>query len=81
MLKLSKELSQDKPDWKNSHVLMMDNCSIHKTLFMRKLMETAGFTVLFTAPGSYLVSPVEGVFALIKQMNFSEIKTPIFPET
>ena len=80
MRELSFELDKDYENWRSNHILVLDNCSSHKTLKMREIFIAAGFTVLFTAPASYVVSPVEGMFALIKKINMDEIKTPIMPE-
>ncbi len=76
---LCKELDNDFPDWKRTHVLMLDNCTSHKTKLVKNVMEAAGFTVIFTAPASYLVAPVEGIFALIKSLNLDQITTPSLP--
>jgi transposase len=70
------ELDRDHPDWRETHILMLDNCSSHKTQLMRKIMSSTGFRVLFTAPASYLVPPVEGIFAIIKTQKLDDITTP-----
>lgn len=63
---LANELNRLDPNWQESHVLVLDNCSSHKTSVTRQVLHHLGFRVLFSAPASYLVMPVEKYFAKMK---------------
>lgn len=64
---LAEELSNVREDWRTNYVLVLDNCSCHKTPMVRQVLRNIGFKVLYTAPASYLAMPVELVFGRIKQ--------------
>lgn len=44
-----------------------------------RMMRTLDIPFTFTAPASFLVAPVEGVFASIKGVNFEDRPEPILP--
>ena len=43
---------------------------------MLSVLKAGGFTVIFSAPASYLALPVEGIFGLIKGREYDTISTP-----
>lgn len=67
LTQLSSELDQHEKGWRETHVLVLDNCSSHKTQLVRDVLQRAGFPTLFTAPASYLACPVEEIFSLMKK--------------
>ncbi len=76
---LSRQLDLDKPDWKKTHVMVLDKCASHKTPLVRTLMMKLDYSVVFTAPAFYLVSPVEEIFALLKKASIANIRTLFSP--
>ncbi len=76
---LSNELDNVVPNWRESHILLLDNCTSHKTQMMRKVYANGGFKVIFSAPASYLAIPVERIFGLIKKQDLDDVKTPNLP--
>ena len=60
-------LDASSPDWRATHVLVLDNCASHKTSLVLSVLKAGGFTVIFSAPASYSALPVEGIFGLIKK--------------
>jgi hypothetical protein len=47
---------------------------------VRKVLAAIGFSVIFSAPASYLALPVERIFSLIKKDDLSDTATPNIPE-
>ena len=47
-------------------MIIMDNLQVHKSTKVRKLVESAGASVLFLAPYSPDFSPIEEAFSKIK---------------
>ncbi len=54
------------PTLKEEQVVIMDNLQAHKSTKVRKLVESAGASVLFLPPYSPDFSPIEEAFAKIK---------------
>lgn len=77
---LCRELDQDDKLWRSTHILVLDNCSSHKTKLVREVLKKSGFTTLFTAPASYIACPVEQVFSLIKKIKLDTVSTPLVPD-
>jgi hypothetical protein len=46
---------------------------------VRNVLRAAGFSVIFSAPASYLALPVERVFSLIKKEDLEDNRTPNLP--
>ena len=74
------ELDRYRPDWRKDYVLKLDNCASHKTLFTRQAIERLEIPTIFSAPASFLVAPVEGVFGAIKAINFNSVSEPEIEE-
>ncbi len=66
---LASYLDITKPDWRDSHVLLLDNCSSHKTKITRTVLRNLGFKVMFSAPASFLSAPVEMLFGAVKRKD------------
>lgn len=58
-IKLEEALSEKDPDWREKSVLILDNCPSHKTLLVRRVLAHLRFPVLYSAPASYTVLPIE----------------------
>jgi transposase len=54
------------PTLKDGQVVVMDNLQVHKSTRVRKLIESAGASVLFLPPYSPDFSPIEEAFSKIK---------------
>jgi hypothetical protein len=57
-------------------VLVLDNCSIHKSAELRKLIEAAGCRLVFLPAYSPTLNPIEEMFSTIKQ--YLRRNTPLF---
>ncbi len=75
---LSRQLDLEKPDWRKT-VLVLDKCASYKTPLLRTLMMKLDYSVVFTAPVSYLVSPVEENFPLLTKASIENIRNSITP--
>ena len=56
-------------DWRQTHMLMLDNCPSHKTKGTVELLERHRVPTTFTAPASYLAVPAEQIFKKIKCLD------------
>jgi hypothetical protein len=65
-IQLADELTKQRPAWRKDHVLVLDNCSSHKTPMVQEVLLKLGYSILYTAPASYLAMPIELLFAHIK---------------
>jgi transposase len=54
------------PTLKEEQVVVMDNLQVHKSTKVRKLVESAGASVLFLPPYSPDFSPIEEAFSKVK---------------
>jgi transposase len=54
------------PTLKEGQVVIMDNLQVHKSTKVRKLVESAGASILFLPPYSPDFSPIEEAFSKIK---------------
>jgi hypothetical protein len=66
-ISLAEELDRDYPNWREDHLLLLDNCTSHTTELVMKVMGAAGYNVMFSSPASYLVLPIESILALLKK--------------
>ena len=76
MIGLESHFSSKYPRWRESHVLLLDNCASHKTRDSLAVLEALEIPVIFSAPASFLAIPIEGVFAALKAVDFSKVKDP-----
>jgi hypothetical protein len=63
-------MDKHQPGWREDYILLLDNCSTHKTPTVRRVLSSIGVPTLFTAPASYACCPVELVFGAIKSIDF-----------
>ena len=73
---LEEFLTRHNSKWRDSHVLLLDNCASHKTPATLRLLQSLGFPVIFSAPASFLAVPIEGLFAALKATDFNKIADP-----
>ena len=66
---LSEELDFNHPEWREDHILLLDNCPSHKTDMVRNVLHNLEFPTVYSAPASFLAIPVEGVFGALKGKN------------
>lgn len=76
LLQLSRMLDEAKPQWRSSHILLLDNCPSHKTSNVTKLLNTLKVPTLFSAPASFLVAPVERFFGALKSVDYEQMSVP-----
>jgi transposase len=55
------------PKCESRHVLLMDNCSIHKTAAIQKYLSKKGVRSIYTVPNTPELNPVENVFSMSKR--------------
>ena len=70
LIGLEQQLNERRPDWRETHVFLLDNCSIHKTQLARKILANLGYPVIYSAPASFIAIPVEGIFGVLKAVDF-----------
>lgn len=56
--------------------MLLDNCASHKTDMVRRVFASLEVPVVFSAPASFKVVPVELFYAAIKRQNFEQTVTP-----
>ena len=76
LVALEIQLTKVRPDWRDTHVFLLDNCSIHKTHLAREILKNLGYPVIFSAPASFLAIPIEGMFGALKAVDFASIPDP-----
>ena len=57
-------------NWREQYVLMIDNATTHSTKLAQATLARFAVPTLYTAPGSYLCSPIERLFRFIKMTDF-----------
>ena len=65
--KMRKELDKRDPDWRKDHVVILDNCALHKTPKVLQYLDNWSMPHKFTAPASFKANPIEMVFAHFKR--------------
>ena len=66
-------MDQKYEDWRSEYVIMFDNATTHSTkLAQTVLAKYCDVPVIYTAPRSYLCSPIERVFGFLKQADLGE---------
>ena len=69
---LATKLDNVKPDWRDTHVILLDNMASHKTKNSIKVLENIRAPYLFSAPASYKAMPIESVFKYLKLTDFRQ---------
>ena len=63
---LAKNLDKATPNWRSTHVILMDNAPYNTSGETLREIERLKMPTIFTAPYSYAASPVELFFAHMK---------------
>jgi transposase len=66
MTLLCRKLDQDRPDWRETTIIIMDNASYNKTDDCIRHYNSLRIPMIFSGPYSFDASPVEKVFAYFK---------------
>lgn len=74
LLGLEAAASARDPAWRDSHIILMDNCASHKTYLVRKLLKILRLQVIYSAPASFLAILVELAFGALKAKDFKAIE-------
>ena len=61
------------PVLKKGQVVIMDNCSIHKSLKVKELIESVGCRLIYLPPYSPDLNPIENYWAVMKN-NIKKIR-------
>lgn len=80
LAELVKVLDSKRQGWRSHYFLLMDNCASHKTKRVLGLMQDLHVPYQFIAPASYLVAPVEGIFGVLKSIDFEQVPDPNLPQ-
>ena len=57
------------PELNSSHVVIMDNASVHKSKKTREVIEKRGAKILFLPPYSPDLNPIEQTFGTLKKIR------------
>jgi hypothetical protein len=64
---LTQLLDQERPEWREDTIILMDNASYNKSEETIEDIERLGIPVIFAAAYSYDASPIERYFGYLKQ--------------
>ena len=68
---LVRRLDAERPGWRETSVVMMDNATYHTSPALLKVLALLRVPVLFTGPHSYQASPIELFFAAFKAADIN----------
>ena len=68
------KLDSQRPKWRETHIIMMENARYHTTPTFLNVMELLNIPILFTGPHSYQASPIETYFAAFKAEDINPRK-------
>ena len=66
-------LDRVRPNWRETHIILLDNMSSHKIQRTKRLFEALEMPCMLTAPASFMATPVESVFKYLKLTDFREM--------
>ena len=64
------------PNWRDSHICLIDNATYHSSSPMMEFFEKYQVPIIYTGPHSYSAAPVELFFAHLKRTNLNPRKLP-----
>ena len=73
---LCKQLDEDRPDWRETTVMIMDNAKYNRSAECIEHIKYLKIPMVFTGAYSYDISPVERFFSYVKQGMVIEFDTP-----
>ena len=71
-LHLFKMLDYERPNWRQNTIIMLDNAAYHKTKAALEFFKAFKVPILFTAPYSYSLSPIEMLFSFVKAVDLRD---------
>ena len=74
-LDLVETLDKQDPDWRGQTMIVLDNCSSHKTRLVRAVFEKLRVPTMYSAPASYAALPIELLFGAIKTAKLPALST------
>lgn len=81
LLRLVEKLDEERPGWRRNHVLLLDNAPSHTSETTLRLLSSLKILTCFAAPASYAALPVERLFGILKQKNFTKkVETPVMDD-
>ena len=70
------QLDKERIDWRKDTVFLVDGASYHTSAEAKKRLASLGVPLLFTAPYSHCLSPIERLFRSFKQGDLNPIMVP-----
>ena len=67
-------LDRVRPNWRETHIFLLDNMSSHKTQRTKRLFEALEVPYMFTAPASFMATPVESLFKYLKLTDLRKMR-------
>ena len=77
LYKLVEILNKEDKDWRKKTIVLLDNASYHKTKLVKGLIEKLQIPVLYNAPYSPQLAPIELLFAHIKKGDLNPTDMPV----
>ena len=74
---LDKKLEKERPGWRKSTVVILDNAPYHNSKATLKTFEDLNLPIMFTGPHSYDASPCELFFAQFKSVDINPRHLPM----
>ena len=78
MLRLVLKLSEEDRDWRQKHMLLLDNASYHMQNFNLAVFRQLNIPVLFLGPYAYEMAPIERVFGMLKTKDLNDRGTNVY---
>ena len=73
---LVNDLDNERKNWRQNTVIMLDNAPYHKSQLLLKFFELKKISVLYTGPHSYDAAPCELFFAAFKAADINPRHLP-----
>jgi len=73
ILDLVKHLDKNKPNWRKTTTILLDNASIHRAKETKAKFVAFGLPVMFLAPYSFKMAAVEKLFSFIKNRDLNPL--------
>jgi len=62
------KLDEERPGWRQTSILLIDNAPYHKSDQMLNYFEDEQLPILYTGPHSYDAAPIELLFSALKSV-------------
>jgi transposase len=70
---LSVALDKKRPNWRDNHIILMDNAPYHKSKQFQRDISRLNIPHMFTAPYSFSASPIKLLFAFLKKGSLTNL--------